>query len=72
MSVNSDSKHYDAYYSHVLNEKKAVGSIAKVYDLIHDLSDRRGLRQEWSNIDGDIQDEIIDKWLGIIDGKPSN
>jgi hypothetical protein len=63
--VNKNSKHYDAYYAHVLNEK-ASGIIAKVYDIISDLSDRRGLRQEWEQIDGDIQDEIIEKWLEII------
>lgn len=68
MSLNSESKHYDAYYDHVLNKQKAVGNIAKIYDLINDLSDRRGLRHEWENIDGDIQDEIIGKWLCIIDG----
>jgi len=68
MSVNSDSKHYDAYYDHVLNKQQASGTIAKVYDLISDISDRRGLRQEWEQIDGDIQDEIIEKWRKIIEG----
>lgn len=69
MSLNTGSKHEDAYYDHVLNKKKANGTIGKVYDLINDLSDRRGLRQEWEEIDGDIQDEIIDKWCKIIDQK---
>lgn len=67
MSLNSGSKHYDAYYYHVLDKQKASGNIAKVYDLIDDISDRRGLRQEWEQIDCDIQDEIIEKWLGIIE-----
>ena len=44
-------------------------TLAKVYDIITDLSDRRGLRQEWENIDGGIQDEIIEKWKNIIDKK---
>jgi hypothetical protein len=69
MSVNTDSKHFDAYYRHVLDKKKAKGDIAKVYDIITDLTNRRGLRQEWEEIDGDIQDEIIDIWLEIISRK---
>jgi hypothetical protein len=63
MSVNPNSKHYKAYYKQVLKGKRAKGSLAKVFDIIQDLSDRRGLRQEWEEIDGDIQDEIIEKWL---------
>ncbi len=68
MGLNSNSKHYDAYYDHVSEKQSATGSIAKVYNLIEDISDRRGLRQEWEGIDGDIQDEIIDKWSKIIEG----
>jgi hypothetical protein len=68
MSLNSGSKHYDAYYDHVLDKQKVTGNIGKVYDLISDISDRRGLRQEWEQIDGDIQDEIIEKWSKIVEG----
>jgi len=68
MCLNTDSKHYRAYYSHVLENKKASGSIAKVYDIISDLTDRRGLKNEWNAIDGGIQDEIIDVWQKIIEG----
>lgn len=32
----------------------------------HDLRDRRGLRQEFEQIDEDIQDEIRDAWADII------
>ena len=67
MSLHPNSKHYDAYYNHACNKQKATGNIAKVYDLINDISDRRGLRQEWEQIDGDVQDEIIEKWLTIIE-----
>lgn len=67
MSLRSDSKHFLKYYDHVLNRKKENGTIAKVYNLIHDLSDRRGIKWEWEKIDGDVQDEIIEKWIGIID-----
>jgi hypothetical protein len=65
--IQSDSKHYKAYYKQVLNGKRAKGTLGKVFDIITDLTDRRGLRQEWENIDSDIQDEIIEKWSKIID-----
>ncbi len=67
MSLNSDSKHYDAYYDHVLDKKKSNGTIAKVYDLISDLADRRGIGQEWEDIDGETQDDIIESWLKILE-----
>ena len=31
-----------------------------------DLTDRRGLRQEWEQIDYDLQDEIRDIWAELI------
>ncbi len=31
-----------------------------------DISDRRGLRQEWEQIDPDTQDDIRDEWAKII------
>jgi hypothetical protein len=67
MSLDTTSKHYDAYMSHILSIKEATGTIAIVYNIIRDLSDRKGLRQGWEQIDGDIQDEIIDKWVKIIE-----
>ncbi len=69
MSLSADSYHYDRYYDHVLDRKKTPGTLGKVYDLIHDISDRRGLKWEWGRIDGDVQDEIIDTWIKIIDEK---
>ncbi len=69
MSLQSNSKHYEAYYKQVLKGKRSKGTLGKVFDIITDLTDRRGLRQEWEEIDGDIQDEIIEKWSKIIDNK---
>ena len=34
--------------------------------LVEDLSDRRGLAQEWDQIDDEIKDEIFDEWSRII------
>jgi hypothetical protein len=70
MSVNRGSQHYKGYYKQFFDKKRAKDeSLAKVYDIITDLTDRRGLRQEWEQIDSDIQDEIIAKWRDIIEGK---
>ena len=38
----------------------------KIVDgIIADFTDRRGLRQEWENIDESIQNEIRDEWIAI-------
>lgn len=40
--------------------------------ILDDLTDRRGLRQSWEDIDDDIQDEIVDIWKQIIRGQILN
>ena len=40
--------------------KKATAKI------VADLTDRRGLRQEWEGIDDDIRAEIVAQWEAII------
>lgn len=37
-----------------------------VDELLEDLNDRRGLRQEWEAIDSDIQGEIVEAWTEIV------
>lgn len=71
MNVESNSKHYKAYCKQVLKGKRTDGILGKIYDIISDLSDRRGLRQEWEQIDGSIQDEIISDWISILSQKKS-
>jgi hypothetical protein len=34
--------------------------------IINDLTDRRGLRQEWEQIDKDTQKEIRETWASLI------
>jgi len=47
--------------------KIADDPIALAVDaLVMDLSDRRGLKQEWANIDEHIQEEIMGMWDAII------
>lgn len=33
--------------------------------IIADISDRRGLGQEWVNIDDDVQEEIREEWIRL-------
>jgi hypothetical protein len=44
-------------------DKKIVHAVDAI---ILDLSDRRGLKQEWDQIDDDIQQEIKETWAGLI------
>jgi hypothetical protein len=56
----------DEYYDHFLN-KTDYGKVKNtVYQLLADFTDRRGLGQEWEQIDCDIQEEIIQKWIDIV------
>jgi hypothetical protein len=34
--------------------------------IIFDLGDRRGLRQEWDEIDNDVRAEIVQEWERIV------
>lgn len=45
------------------NAELVVGTI------ISDLTDRRGLRHEWEQIDKNITDEIRQKWIAIVEGE---
>jgi hypothetical protein len=45
--------------SHEVTAKRIVSRI------VADLTDRRGLRQEWESIDADIQEAIMETWQDI-------
>lgn len=38
-----------------------------VQAIIRDLTDRRGLRQVWEDIDEDVQEEIVRAWTRLIE-----
>ena len=40
-------------------------SLTAVFKIIENVNDRRGLRQEFEQIDDDIQEEIVDCWVGL-------
>lgn len=45
-------------------QKKKIKGIINAIEL--DITDRKGLRQEWEHIDEDIKDEIRKTWFQII------
>ncbi len=53
------------YYEYILDKK----SFSKEEEIVHDFTDRRGLRQEGETIDDDIQEQIIEKWISIVKNK---
>jgi len=57
----------EEYYEHIL-ENVDYGKIKNtVFKIISDFTGRRGLRQEWEQIDSEIQDEIIQCWIDIVE-----
>ena len=46
------------------NKKQKAKKIVKL--ILEDLTDRRGLKQVWYQIDKDIQKQIKDTWINII------
>ena len=56
----------EEYYEHILNDVDYGKEKNAVFKIISDFSDRRGLRQEWEQIDDDIQNEIIQIWIDIV------
>ena len=40
---------------------------AAVNAIISDLCNRRGLRQAWEDIDEDIRQQILDKWVDLVE-----
>lgn len=46
-----------------MNRKRAEKIVNKI---VLDITDRRGIKHEWNNIDEDIQKEIKEKWINII------
>jgi len=62
----------EMYYDHVLKTRCIREPYAKLFDIIRDLTGRRGLRQEWDQIDDDIKVEIMWTWLEIIRRTPND
>lgn len=62
--MQPNSKYYQEYYEFILNEKEPDSKSKKaVFKIINDIEDRRGIGDEFENIDSVILDEIIDVWI---------
>jgi len=65
--MDSDSKYYSMYIDYILrNVEPSTKELKAVFKIIHDLTDRRGIKHSFNNIDADIQDEIIETWVKCI------
>lgn len=68
--MNIKSKYHDQFYNLILKGRSTGDdSLDKALLIVNDISDRRGLKHEFSSIDGDIQDEIVETWKSIIEKK---
>lgn len=66
--MNADSKYHDEYCSYIFHKVEPSTKTKKaVFSIIADLKDRRGIKHGFNQIDGDIQDEIIETWMNKID-----
>lgn len=55
------------YYDYVVEKVYPDRNSKRIlFDIVSDLTDRRGFRQEWEQVDEDIQEEILSTWLEII------
>jgi len=47
-------------------ERIRINALAAINEIEDDLTDRRGLRQEWEQIDEETRQDILEKWLGFV------
>ena len=57
----------EAVEQEVMSKKTKATKLAAliVGDIIDDLSDRRGLSQEWGQIDDEIRRDIVKEWMEL-------
>jgi len=58
-------KIFKNYYQYVVDVVIPSKEEQIVFSILNDFTDRRGLKQEWNQIDEDIQEEIIKKWIKL-------
>ena len=59
----------EKYWGYIMDEVGVTTAEAIAFDIVTDLSGRKGLGNEWDEIDEDIQDEILKKWVNIVESK---
>ena len=65
--MDEKMKLMNEYYQYVLKEKSMSPAKSILFDLVHDFTDRRGIRGTWENIDMIVREEILETWLHIIE-----
>lgn len=63
---NNENFNWEEYHNHVMRINKTGGTLGLVYDILFEMTDRRGLIAEWDDIDSATKDDIVKKWCGII------
>jgi len=58
-------KIFKKYYRYILDGVIPSKEEEIVFSILHDFTDRKGLRQEWEKIDEDTQEEIIEDWIKL-------
>lgn len=65
--MKAESKYFYKYYDYVNRKVEPESKELKaIFNIISDLTDRRGLKHAFNDIDADIQDEIIETWVDCI------
>ncbi len=56
----------DKYYDYILHYKPSIQFTKEeriVFELISDMTDRRGFRNQWENVDKDVKEEWFTFWI---------
>jgi hypothetical protein len=56
----------ERYWNYIKDGKTECREEKVLFEILKDFTDRRGLGQEWSQIDEEIQNEILEIWYDII------
>jgi len=65
--MDEQCKYYKQYYDYVINKVVPNDSnLRKVFDILSDVLNRRGLKQQFEGIDAFTQEDIIDNWISIL------
>ena len=65
--MDSDCKYYEEYIDYILRKvEPKTKELKAVFNIIDDLTDRRGLKYEFNGLDTDVKEEIIETWVKCI------
>lgn len=61
-------KYEKEYYDFILDDINPSSNAKRVvFKIINDITDRRGIGNEFENIDDEIQEEIVDDWIKFVE-----